>query len=453
MSLDYEKKIVSGWGRTNFVNVNSFKPKNLIEIQEFIKARKNHSIPRGLGRSYGDSAQCGGGYIIDASNFNSFSLDKANSTLTSAAGSVFSDILNYIIPKGFFLPVSPGTKNVTVGGAISADVHGKNHHCDGSFANHVESILLIDGNGILRKLSPKDNSTADAFWATSGGMGLTGIIIEATFKLIPISTSYISVDTQKFDDLESLMDEMKKSDNYTRYSVAWIDSLDKKGRGILTTGNHTNFDDISDNKKFSKMSPLKYSNSDVPNTPSFLPNGILNNFTVGIFNQAWFSKAPRLKKGEIQSINSFFYPLDGVKNWNRIYGPKGFIQYQFVVPDEYQFLISKILNSLRECKAPSFLTVLKRFGNFNNGPLSFPQKGWTLAADIPANNSGLYKKLDEIDQLISKAGGRVYLAKDSRQSSKMFRECYLRLNEWLVQKKLLDPHNIFVSDLSKRLKI
>ncbi len=452
-SIEPNQQILSGWGNTKLSNSKIFFPKDLDDVKNIVK-KNNQIIPRGMGRSYGDPAQCDNGYVLDTSNLQSFSLNKELGILTSGSGAKFKDILDHIVPEGFFIPVSPGTKNITVGGAISSDVHGKNHHCDGSFANHVEKITIIDGKGDLKHLYPsKDHSTSEAFWATCGGMGLTGIIIEATFKLIPISTSLIKVDTEKFEDLESLMYAMRKDDEFFRYSVAWIDSLSKKGRGILTKGNHANLEDIPGDKKYLLRKPLSYDKKEVPTAPKFMPNGILNKLTVGIFNKAWYAKSPRLKKNELQSIGTFFYPLDGIQNWNRIYGPNGFIQYQFVVPDKHVSLIPSILSKLRDIGAPSFLTVLKRFGNSNNGPLSFPMEGWTLAVDIPACIPNLLRILDDCDNLVLKAGGRIYLAKDSRQSSSMFKKSYSRFNEWVNQKKDLDPDNIFVSDLSKRLNI
>jgi len=453
LSINVESKSLSGWGRTNYSTANIYTPKDIEQIKNLIDKKINPLISRGLGRSYGDPAQCGGGNVIDTRNLNSLHLDKKSGVLLAGAGAKFNEILKYIVPRGFFLPVSPGTKNITVGGAISSDIHGKNHHCDGSFANHVLQISLIDGHGNLRILSPFDITSSAAFWATAGGMGLTGVIVEAKFKLISITSSQIKVYTQKFNDLDSLMESMIENDNNYKYSVAWIDSLSKKGRGILTRGDHAESDEIKYKGRNIYKEPLKYDEAKTPNTPSFFPNGILNNFTVSLFNKVWFAKSKNSLDSEFQSISTFFYPLDGLSNWNRIYGNNGFIQYQFVVPDKSSFLISKILDSLKKIGAPSFLTVLKRFGKANEGPLSFPIEGWTLAVDVPAKVSGLLETLNSLDKLVVNAGGRIYLAKDSRQSSNTFKKSYLRYEEWKSQKKILDPSNIFVSDLSRRLEI
>ena len=453
LEIKVESKSLSGWGRTNYSTASIYTPKDKEQIKNLIDKKVNPLISRGLGRSYGDPAQCEGGNVIDTKNLNSLNLDKKNGILIAGSGAKFSEILKYIVPRGFFLPVSPGTKNITVGGAISSDVHGKNHHCDGSFANHVLEISLIDGQGNLRILSPFDNMSSAAFWATTGGMGLTGVIVEAKFKLISITSSQIKVYTQKFNDLDSLMESMIKNDNYYRYSVAWIDSLSKKGRGIITRGDHAESNEINFGDRNSSKVPLIYDEAKTPNTPSFFPNGILNNFTVSLFNKVWFAKSTNSLESEFQSINTFFHPLDGLKNWNRIYGNNGFIQYQFVVPDKSSFLISKILDSLKKIGAPSFLTVLKRFGKANEGPLSFPIEGWTLAVDVPAKILGLKETLNSLDEFVVNEGGRIYLAKDSRQSSKTFKKSYVRYEEWKSQKKILDPANIFVSDLSRRLEI
>jgi len=452
-SINFETKSISGWGRTNYSNARIYTPNDIDQLKNLIDKVIHPLISRGLGRSYGDPAQCGEGNVIDTRNFNSLHLDQKSGVLLAGGGARFSEILNYIVPRGFFLPVSPGTKNITVGGAISSDVHGKNHHCDGSFANHVLQISLIDGQGKLRILSPFDISTSEAFWATTGGMGLTGVIVEAKFKLISITSSQIKVHSQKFNDLNSLMESMKENDNYYRYSVAWIDSLSKNGRGILTQGDHADSNEINYKNKNIYKEPLKYDEVKTPNTPSFFPNGILNNFTVTLFNKLWFAKTTNSLESEFQSIGTFFHPLDSLENWNRIYGSNGFIQYQFVVPDKSSFLISKILDSLKKIGAPSFLTVLKRFGKANKGHLSFPIEGWTLAIDVPAKIKGLLETLNSLDELVANAGGRIYLAKDSRQSSKMFKKSYPRYEEWKFQKKILDPSNIFVSDLSRRLEI
>lgn len=443
---------INGWGRNKSADVTVFNPSDQNLLSDFLKKSDSQSIiARGLGRSYGDSAQLDKKNVIELKKFNAIQLNKKENLVTAQAGVSFDHLLNYLVPKGFFLPVSPGTRFVTVGGAIASDVHGKNHHIDGSFGHNLKNIVLMDGNGEIHNLKPFDEyclSNSKKFWATVGGMGLTGIIIEATFSIIPISSSFISVDTTRFNDLNSLMNEMIQSDKKYKYSVAWIDSLNKNFRGVLTCGDH-----IEKNRLPKELveNPLNYNIKAIANTPNLFPNGFLNKFTVKAFNEAWFRKNPKKNIGDLQNFGQFFYPLDGVENWNRIYGPSGFIQYQFVVPDKASILISKTLETFRNISVPSFLTVLKRFGDSNPAPLSFPIPGWTLAIDIPSNIPKLNEILGKLDNEIVNAGGRIYLAKDSRQSSEIFKASYPRLQEWLEIKEILDPKFIFMSDSFKRL--
>ena len=423
--LTAKTEILSGWGRTNPVTSEVVQPSSVEQLQQLIHAAPPKSlIARGLGRSYGDAAQLKDGMVIELSVFDQIKLDPISGTITAGAGVSLDQILRVIVPEGFFLPVTPGTRNVTVGGAIAADVHGKNHHVDGSFGNHVQRLLLVDGNGRLRDLTPNgrgDVEDAEFFWATVGGMGLTGVIVEATFSLIPITSSLISVDTTRYRDLESLMKAMVEADTKYRYSVAWVDSLDPNGRGVLTCGDHT---PVGDLPKAQQVDPLRYDPKALASAPPFLPGGLLNRLTVRAFNEAWYRKAPKQRSGELQEIAPFFHPLDGVKDWNRIYGPEGFLQYQFAVPNEAAHMVRRTLEALRRVGAQSFLTVLKRFGHSNPAPLSFPIPGWTLAADVPAAVPGLLQVLDQLDEEVAAVGGRLYLAKDSRQSAKMFSRGY-----------------------------
>ena len=446
--LKAEPKNLTGWGRTHPVSARVVHPSTLAELQELVRAAPSRTlIARGLGRSYGDAAQLDGGTVIELPAFNRIDLDPTSCSVTAGAGVSLDQILRVIVPAGFFLPVTPGTRNVTVGGAIATDVHGKNHHVDGSFGNHVQRLLLVDGSGSLRELTP-DGEDAQFFWATVGGMGLTGVIVEATFSLIPITSSLISVDTTRFQDLESLMAAMVEADSNYRYSVAWVDSLDPKGRGVLTCGDHAPAEALP---KAQQADPLYYDPKALAGAPSFLPGGLLNRFTVRAFNEAWYRKAPKHREGELQAIAPFFHPLDGVQDWNRIYGPAGFLQYQFAVPDESAHLVARTLEALRKVGAPSFLTVLKRFGAGNRGPLSFPIAGWTLAADVSAAVPGLLEVLDQLDEEVLAAGGRLYLAKDSRQSAKMFQASYSKLQRWLATSNPTGAPSLFSSDISIRL--
>ena len=449
--LTAETKTLSGWGRTNPVTSQVVQPCSVEQLQELIRGAPPKSlIARGLGRSYGDAAQLKDGTVIELPAFDQIDLDPISGTVTAGAGVSLDQILRVIVPAGFFLPVTPGTRNVTVGGAIAADVHGKNHHVDGSFGNHVQRLLLIDGNGELRELTPSGRGSLDEaefFWATVGGMGLTGVIMEATFSLIPITSSLISVDTTRYRDLESLMEAMVEADSKYRYSVAWVDSLDPKGRGVLTCGDHASAEALPKEKQ---ADPLFYNPKALAAAPSFLPGGLLNKLTVRAFNEAWYRKAPKHRIGELQEISPFFHPLDGVQDWNRIYGPAGFLQYQFAVPNEAAHLVPRALEALRKVGAPSFLTVLKRFGQSNPAPLSFPMPGWTLAADMPAAVPGLLEALDQLDQEVAEVGGRLYLAKDSRQSKHMFEQSYPRIFDLKKRHTHSEICNAYTSDAFNR---
>ena len=442
-------RLLTGWGRTAPSRAHVLAPRSNADVRSAIQtAGPRGVLARGLGRSYGDAAQSGGANVFDMTSLHAFDLDLEAGNVTAMAGASMDEILRAVVPAGYFIPVSAGTRFVTVGGAIAADIHGKNHHVEGSFGNHVSRMSVVDGTGELCELSPDDPKTREMFWATVGGMGLTGVIVEATFSLIPIETSRMSVDTIRCADLDDVMTLMLEGDDDYRYSVAWIDSVSPAGRGVLTRGDHARRAQLTGEDAL-----LAYTTPSLPSAPALIPNGLLNSASIRAFNEAWFRKHPKKRDGELQSIASFFHPLDGVRDWNRIYGPQGFLQYQFVVPDDAGWLVQRTLSSLREAGAPSFLTVLKRFGPANPAPLSFPQPGWTLAADVPAGNARLGPVLDELDELVASAGGRLYLAKDSRQSPSMLARTYPRLSEWQSVKDRMDPRGVFTSDLGRRLSL
>jgi decaprenylphospho-beta-D-ribofuranose 2-oxidase len=354
-----------------------------------------------------------------------------------------------VVPRGYFIPVTPGTKFVTIGGAIAADVHGKNHHKDGSFGNFVIELDLLIADGTTHKIGPSINPKL--FWATIGGMGLTGVILRAKIQLTPIKTSKILSTNVICSNLEVLMDEMIRADEFARYSVAWVDTLaggKRLGRSILSIGDHATEVDL--NSRLRKT-PLKYSSKQLITFPGIPINGLLNRFTVRVFNGLWFQKARLSKKKKTISLDSFFYPLDGIGNWNKMYGRDGFIQYQISIPDNSAHLIRLILEKFSEQRIPSFLSVLKRFGPQGDGMLSFPSKGWTLAVDIPAGVEGLGELLDELDEKVVEAGGRIYFAKDSRMNSRYVKEMYPLIDEFRDVKRTVDVHNVFQSNLSRRL--
>jgi decaprenylphospho-beta-D-ribofuranose 2-oxidase len=378
------------------------------------------------------------------------SIDVKTGRVTVGAGVSLDALMRLFLPFGWFVSVTPGTRYVTVGGAIASDIHGKNHHLEGSFCNHVVSFELVVPAG--KRITVTRDSEPDIFWATAGGMGLTGVIVEATLQLLPVETSFISVDTERASDLDDLMQRMAEGDAGYRYSVAWIDCLARGrrlGRAVLTRGDHSRRDQLD--KKL-RTQPLHFDPPNVVDAPNWFPPGLLNYWSVSAFNEVWFRKAPRKRTQTIESIHSFFHPLDGVGHWNRMYGRHGFLQYQFVVPFGSESVVQSIVERLSTERCPSFLGVLKRFGP-GNGLLSFPVSGWTLAIDIPAAIGGLADLLDEFDQLVASSGGRVYLSKDSRLRPELMEVMYPEFAHWQAIRERLDPEGAMRSDLARRLQL
>lgn len=419
----------------------------MTELQQQIHSAGPRGIlARGLGRSYGDAAQSGGATVLDLGPFCDIDLDEGAATIRAGSGVALGYLLRVIVPRGFFVPVTPGTRMVTMGGAVASDVHGKNNHLEGTFGSHVRSLSVVDGHGDLRHLRPDHES--EEFWATVAGMGLTGIITEVTFDVLPITSSYMAVDTDRFDDLDSLMARMSESDSDHRYSVAWLDSLSRNDRGILMQGDHAPADALPARLA---ADPLAYDPRAIATAPTWFPGFLLNSLSMRAFNEAWFRKAPKQRRGELQRLADYFHPLDIVREWSRIYGASGFVQYQYAVPDSGAHVIKGSLERLRAAHVPTFLTLLKRFGPSNPAPLSFPRPGWTLALDMPADVHGLSEVLDELDAMVLEADGRFYMAKDSRMSPETMAASYPRLGEWRTIRKRMDPEGVFASDLSRRL--
>lgn len=440
---------VTGWGRTAPTTARLVRPRTYEEAAAAVReCGTRGGIPRGLGRAYGDAAQNAGGAVLDMTGLDRIhAIDADGGTVLCDAGVSLHRLMEVLLPLGWFVPVTPGTRYVTVGGAIGADIHGKNHHVSGSFARHVLSFELLTADGGIRTVG----RGTPLFDATTGGMGLTGVILTATVRLQPVATSLMSVDTERAADLDDLMARLTATDHGYRYSVAWIDLLARgtsMGRSVLTRGDHAPLDALPAR---ARRHPLAFRPARFPSAPAFLPEGLLGRTTVRLFNELWYRKAPRARAGELQKISTFFHPLDGVPHWNRVYGRGGFVQYQFVLGYGQEEALRRIVRriSLRRC--PSFLAVLKRFGEGDPGWLSFPMPGWTLALDIPANLPGLGAFLDELDEEVASADGRVYLAKDARLRPELLAEMYPRLGEFRSLRRELDPRGVFTSDLSRRL--
>ncbi|MFF8276595.1 FAD-binding protein [Streptomyces lateritius] len=442
---------LTGWGRTAPTLARVLRPRSYEEASDAVRAcGARGSIARGLGRAYGDAAQNAGGSVLDMTGLDRVrTIDATAGLVVCDAGVSLHRLMEVLLPLGWFVPVSPGTRYVTVGGAIGADIHGKNHHVSGSFARHVTSLELLTADGEIRTVVPG----TDLFDATAGGMGLTGVILSATLRLLPVETSLMTVDTERAGDLDDLMARLTATDHHYRYSVAWIDLLARgaaTGRSVLTRGDHAPYDALP---RRARRAPLAFRPGRLPAAPALVPEGLLGRTTVGLFNDVWYRRAPRHRTGELQRLSAFFHPLDGVPHWNRIYGRGGFVQYQFVVGHGHEETLRRIVQRIARRGCPSFLAVLKRFGEGDPGWLSFPMPGWTLALDIPARLSGLGAFLDELDEEVVDAGGRVYLAKDSRLRPDLLDAMYPRLADFRALRAALDPRSVFTSDLSRRLAL
>lgn len=399
-------------------------------------------IARGLGRSYGDAAQLSGGVVLMNRGLSHIG-PIVGGVVSVGAGTSIDELLSRTLPQGWCVPVTPGTRQVTIGGAVAADVHGKNHHVDGSFARCVRSMRLVTPEGTFH-VSPSDEP--ELFWATMGAMGLTGVVTSVELSLTSVETNRMVVDADRFGDLGSVMTEMRLHDTSYRYSVAWVDCMTagaSAGRSILTRARHATAVDVED-PRLDPPGPARLS------IPFRAPSGLLNTWSVRAFNELWYRAASR-EAGALVPIGSFFHPLDGVRDWNRLYGKRGFVQYQFCVPEESADAVVEAIEMLSRSKVASFLAVLKRFGPANPAPLSFPLAGWTLALDLPVGSPKLPVLLDELDRIVVGASGRVYLAKDSRLRPEYIPLMYPRIEEFLRVKSRVDPHNQLTSDLSRRL--
>ena len=438
------QKEIANWGNYPVMESEEKSPAFLEDIRQYVK-KTGEFIPRGNGRCYGDASLASS--TICTTKFDKIlSFDTEKGVFECESGITLDQILEVTVPKGWFLPVTPGTKFITVGGAVASDVHGKNHHVDGCFSHHVEEMDIVLSDGSLITCSPSVHT--DLFEATCGGMGLTGVITRIKFRLKKIETSYIRQKQVKAANLEEILRLFEKYKDYT-YSVAWIDCLKKGkgfGRSILILGEHATLSELDAKQK---TQPLQLPKKKQITFPFNLPSWALNSFTVKAFNFLYYGKNFRKEIDNTVSYEPFFYPLDAILHWNRGYGKKGFIQYQFVVPMEAKQGLIEILQRISDKGLGSFLAVLKIFGR-QDSLIGFPMEGYTLALDIPVRK-GLFETLDELDQIVLRYGGRLYMSKDARMKPEVLRAGYKHLPQFLSIVRKYNPDGKIRSVQSERL--
>ncbi|HEX3500312.1 MAG TPA: FAD-binding oxidoreductase [Stellaceae bacterium] len=434
---------VSGWGRFPQVETHCVDMRDVADARA---ALADHAslIARGNGRSYGDAALNASCVLSTTRSDRILAFDPASGCVTVEAGLLLADLLDFAVPRGWFPPVMPGTKLVTIGGMIAADVHGKNHHFAGTFSRHVESLLLMMADGSIRRCLPGQED--ELFEATCGGMGLTGIILEATIRLMRIESTSLRQETLRARDFDEAMALCEDSAGHS-YSVAWIDCLARGsalGRALIYRGEHAGKDEAG-------ATPLAVPARQLRRMPFDLPQMVLNPWSVRAFNEFYYRRArPGIA---LVDYETFFFPLDALLDWNRLDGRSGFTQHQCVIPKAAsRAAIRALLERVSAAGYGSFLAVLKLFGGEGDGLLSFPREGYTLTLDFPRNPATL-ALLRELDAIVADHGGRLYLAKDARADAAMMRRGYSRLDRFKRVRDTMDPQRKFASAQSQRLDL
>jgi decaprenylphospho-beta-D-ribofuranose 2-oxidase len=435
---------ISNWGNYPKVRATLTDFYETEPIAEFVRREKSVTI-RGAGLSYGDASLSEN--LLSTTGFNRIlHFDEKSGLITTEAGLTLDNLLKITVPKGWFLYVTPGTKFITVGGAIGGDVHGKNHHKEGAFCDYVTQLTILLADGSIKSCNRETEK--DLFNIICGGVGLGALILNATFKLKRITTAYIRQQNIVINNLDQMLEKLQEFETAT-YSVSWIDCVargNKMGRGILMLGEH--LDEVNTRQP----SRLDFHPEPKLNLPFNMPTWLLNKLTVGTFNSLFFAKNSVSRLSFDTHYNTFFYPLDFAKNWNRLYGKAGFIQYQFVLPYEHSKTgLRKILKLISESGNASFLAVLKTLGQGNN-MLSFPMPGFTLALDFPVNKK-VFELCETLDQLVIDHGGRIYLVKDARMRPEIYWKGYPNADNFKSFINQIDPQHKFTSLLAQRLKM
>jgi decaprenylphospho-beta-D-ribofuranose 2-oxidase len=440
-----QKEKLAGWGNFPVSESYNVYPSTEAEVKKAVK--QGGVVPRGLGRSYGDQAINGNGKVAICTHLNHFlGWDEKGGILECEAGVSLEEIINVFGPKGWLPMICPGTKFVTIGGAIANDIHGKAHHVDGSFFNCVISFTVMLANGTV--VTASRDEYADLFEASFGGLGLLGVILTAKIRLRKIETTYFKQKSIKVKNLEEMLKALEEYGHFN-YSVAWVDALAKGGKlgsGVLTVGDAAGLNDLPASLR---KEPLKIHKKSKLTVPFFLPGFLLNGLTVRMLNRviAFVQNSPK----EFIHYEKFFFPLDMINNWNKGYGKRGFIQYQFVIPPgtEGAENVRKIMAMIASSGCTPFLNVFKKMGD-GQGILSFPFEGYTLAIDFPVTKN-LRSFTRKMDEEVLKAGGRIYLGKDSMLDKDMFQAMYPQYEQWIAIKRKYDPENVFTSDIGRRL--
>jgi decaprenylphospho-beta-D-ribofuranose 2-oxidase len=436
---------VTGWGLGPPASVRMLRPRTVEDLSRGLEHCRalgelgRGAIPRGMGRSYGDAAQLDGGVVVETTRLNAFELNPERGTVTAEAGATLAELLDRVVPRGWMVPVVPGTQHVSVGGAIASDIHGKNHGAAGTFGTHVDALGLLTAGGEIVELTPEDQ----LFLATLGGMGLTGVIVWARIALRRISSPWLSVDSDRVESLDDALAALRAPGG--SYRVAWLDLLGPGlARGVVTRAEHLA---AADAPSRAETGVAVRGRATIPRG---WPAGLLRPASVRAFNELRFRRSPRAARGEVESIGAHMFPLDALNGWPRLYGRAGFLQYQLVVPYGAERVLESVIGQLRSSRVPCYLAVLKDFGEANAAPLSFPIAGWTLTLDVPRGAPDLGPLLDRFDELVAEAGGRVYLSKDARMRPGTLSAMYPRLEEWRQIRDAADPERLWQSDLAKR---
>ncbi len=456
-----EEQLLYGWGRAFASRARLIAARSAGDVAEVLAADDLGGagvIARGAGRSYGDAAQNGGGVVLDMAGLNRIlSIDQERGLVTAQAGATIAGLMAGLAPHGLTLPVVPGTRHVTLAGAIASDIHGKNHHRDGGFARQVASISLCTPDGPPVEVSPKDDP--ELFYATLGGMGLTGVIVQATVNTERLAAPWVLTDTDRTDGFEQTLALMAGEERH-RYSVAWLDLLAggrRMGRAVVSRADPWPAGRLAPPGRGRPGSgggyPAGLTRRPALGVPDGFPGGLLRPVSVRAFNALRWHAAPRRERERPVALAPYLFPLDGLGDWNRLYGSAGLVQYQFVVPIGREAAMERCIELLRSLRLPVYLAVFKRLGAEFGGPLSFALDGWTLAIDLPAAAPGLSSALDELDELVAGCGGRVYLTKDSRLRRSAVAAMYPGLDRFEALRARVDPAGRLRSDLSRRLAL